>query len=237
MKYAHDTDGTAVGSLDLADERDRLEREQRKLSRKEHGSNNWEKQRRRVAECHQQIKRKRRDFLHKLSNYYAREYDLVAVEDLDVKGMLESPGNSRNTASAAWNTFTDLLKYKCKREGTHFVEVAPEGTTKECAQCGVKTDKPLWVREHSCPACGFEADRDANAVVRLRLTGSKIARDFATAWNILSRGLTDLGVGHSEDTPVETALPVDTAVVSAKRVVEPGSPCLKEPPKAASRQG
>jgi len=220
LKYAHDTDGTAVGSLDLSDERDRLEREQRKLSRKEHGSNNWEKQRQHVAECHQQIKRKRRDFLHKLSNYYAQEYELVAVEDLNVKGMIESPRNSRNTASAAWNTFTDLLEYKCKREGAHFVEIDPDGTTKECAQCGVKTEKPLWVREHSCPACGFEADRDANA-----------------AWNVLSRGLTDLGVGHSELTPVETALPVDTAVVSAKRVVETGSPCLKEPPTAASRQG
>ncbi|MBP1922855.1 putative transposase [Halorubrum alkaliphilum] len=239
LKYAHDTDGTAVGSLDLSEERDRLEREQRNLSRKEHGSNNWEKQRQTVAECHQQIKRKRRDFLHKLSNYYAQEYDLVAVEDLDVKGMLESPSNSRNTASAAWRTFLSVLEYKCKREGTHFVDVEPEGTTKECAQCGVETDKPLWVREHSCPACGFEADRDANA-----------------AWNILSRGLTNLGVGHSEgtspeiedfwcanesrsdsSTPVETALAVETAVVSAKRVVETGSPCLKKTPTAASRQG
>jgi len=153
-------------------------------------------------------------------SYYAREYDLVAVEDLNVKGMLESTGNSRNTASAAWNIFTDLLEYKCKREGTHFVEVDPKDTTKECASCGVKTDKPLWVREHSCPACGFEADRDANA-----------------AWNILSRGLTDLGVGHSEgtspeisdfwcanesprdsSTPVETTLAVGTTVVPAKRV-------------------
>jgi putative transposase len=144
----------------------------------------------------------------------------VAVEDPNLKGMLESPGNSRNTASAAWNTFTDLLEYKCKRGGTHFVEVDPEDTTKECASCGVKTDKPLWVREHSCPSCGFKTDRDANA-----------------AWNILSRGLTDLGVGHSEGTPVETALPTGTAVVPAKRVVEAGSPCLKEPPAAASRQG
>ncbi|PSQ36615.1 transposase, partial [Halobacteriales archaeon SW_10_66_29] len=73
------------------------------------------------------------------------------------------------------------------------------------------TEKPLWVREHSCPACGFEADRDTNA-----------------AWNILSRGLSKLGVGHSEATPVETALPTGTTVVPAKRVVEPGSPCLKE---------
>ncbi|WP_323677371.1 transposase [Halorubellus sp. PRR65] len=210
LKYAHDTDGTAVGSLDLSDERERLEREQRSLSRKEHGSNNYEKQRRRVAECHADLRRKRRDFLHKLSAYYAREYDLVAVEDLNVRGMMESPSNSRNTASAAWRTFFSLLEYKCKHEGTHFVAVNPRGTTKECASCGVSTEKPLWVREHSCPSCGFEADRDANA-----------------AWNILSRGLEDVGVGHSEGTPVETALPVDTSV-STKRVIESGSPTPKE---------
>ncbi|RLM49013.1 RNA-guided endonuclease TnpB family protein, partial [Halorubrum sp. Atlit-28R] len=129
LKYAHDTDGHAVESLDLSDERERLEREQQKLSRKEHGSNNYEKQRRRVVECHAHLRRKRRDFLHKLSAYYAREYDLVAVEDLNVKGMLESPSNSRTTASAAWRTFLRMLEYKCKREGTHFVAVNPRGTT------------------------------------------------------------------------------------------------------------
>ena len=211
LKYVHDTDGTAVESLDLSDERDRLERSQRDLSRKEHGSANWEKQRQDVAECHAELKNKRRDYLHKLSAYYAREYDLVAVEDLDAKGLVELPGNSRNRASAAWGTFLRILEYKCEREGTHFVAVDPRGTTKECASCGVLTDKRLWVREHSCPACGFEADRDANA-----------------AWNILSRGLSKLGVGHSESTPVETALPTDTDSVSAKRVVEAGSPTLKE---------
>jgi putative transposase len=210
LKYVHDTAGTAVASLDLTEERERLEREQRSLSRKEYGSNNWERQRRRVAACHLTIKRKRRDFLHKLSAYYARAYDLVAVEDLNVKGMLESPKNSRNTAAAAWGTFTRILEDKCEREGTHFVDVDPKDTTKACANCGVKTHKPLWVREHSCPACGYEEDRDGNAAI-----------------NILSKGLNKLGVGHSEATPVETALPVDT-VVSANRVIETGSPCLKE---------
>ncbi len=96
LKYAHDTDGRAVGSLDLENGRERLKREQRSLSRKQQGSNNWEKQRLRVAEYHQQLRRKRRDFLHKLSNYYATEYELVAVEDLNVKSMLESSGNSQN---------------------------------------------------------------------------------------------------------------------------------------------
>ncbi|RLM50007.1 RNA-guided endonuclease TnpB family protein [Halorubrum sp. Atlit-28R] len=210
LKYAHDTDGYAIESPDFSDERERLERAQRDLSRKEHGSTNWETQRQIVAERHADLKRKRRDFLHKLSNYYATEYDLVAVEDLDVKGLVELRKNSRNRAGAAWGTFLRMLEYKCEREGTHFVAVNPRGTTKECASCGVKTEKPLWMREHSCPACGFEADRDANA-----------------AWNILSRGLEDVGVGYSESTPVETALPVDTPV-SAKRVVETGSPTLKE---------
>ncbi len=80
LKYAHDTDGTAVERPDLTDERERLEREQQTLSRKDHGSANYRKQQRIVACRHTDLKRKRRDFLHKLSNYYAREYDLVAVE-------------------------------------------------------------------------------------------------------------------------------------------------------------
>jgi putative transposase len=215
IKYAHDTDGTMVGSLDFDPEYERLKREQRALSRKEQESQNWHEQRRRVARIHAHIVRKQRDFLHKLSNYYAREYELVGVEDLDLHGMMQLPSNSRNRASASWRTFIDFLEYKCDREGTHFVKVEPEGTTQECAECGVGVEKALWVREHSCPTCGFETDRDENA-----------------AYNILKRGLSELGVGHAEVTPAETALPTsatgDSAVVDAKCVVETGSPTLKE---------
>lgn len=69
-----------------------------------------------------------------------------------------------------------MLEYKCERERALFVAVNPRGTTKECASCGTETNKPLWVGEHSCPVCGFEADRDTNA-----------------PWNILSRGLEEVG--------------------------------------------
>ena len=136
--------------------------------------------------------------------------------------MLESPSNSRNRASAAWATFRRMLEYKCEREGTHFAAVRPHGTTKECARCGAETDKPLWVREHSCPACGFETDRDANAAV-----------------NILSRGLDDVGVVRPERTPSEiaTATGTDVSPVPARRVMEQGSPALKERPQGASRAG
>ena len=206
LNYIHTSDGQIVDWLDLEDEYDRLRREQRKLSRKQKGSSNYEKQRREVAKVKRHIKRKVEDFQHKITTWLVREYDAVFVEDLDVKGMLEDSHHARNTQDAAWRQFISLLEYKAELYGTHVVQVEAAGTTKECAKCGVETAKSIWVREHSCPSCGFEADRDANA-----------------AMNVLKRGFAELGLGWPEDTPVETALPTDTDSVSAKRVVEAGS--------------
>jgi len=206
LNYIHTSDGKTVDWLDLEDDSDRLRREQRKLSRKQQGSSNYEKQRREVAKVKRHIKRKVEDFQHKITTWLVREYDAVFVEDLDVKGMLEDSHHARNTQDAAWRQFISLLEYKAELYGTHVVQVEAAGTTKECAKCGVETAKSIWVREHSCPSCGFEADRDANA-----------------ALNVLKRGFAELGLGWPEDTPVETALPTDTHSVSAKRVVEAGS--------------
>jgi len=208
--YIHTSENLSVDTLDLSNKYDRYAREQRKLDRKEHGSANWEKQRQSVARAKRAIKRKVRDYQHKLTTWLVQEYDVVTVEDLDVKPMLETSQNAKNKQDAAWSQFLDLLDYKADLHGTHVVEVEPEGTTKECASCGVETDKPIWVREHSCPACGHTDDRDLNA-----------------AKNILNRGLKQLGAGRSESTPVQTALPTFTPQrerVDAKRVVEAGSP-------------
>lgn len=215
LKFVHDSDGREIERLDLSADRSRLEREQRSLSRKEHGSNNWEQQRCRVAEVHQRMSNKKDDFKHKLAAFYTREYDAVFVENLHVKSLLENAGNARNTHEVGWRDFITILKHHGRKRGCHVVEVDPADTTKECSQCGVKTEKPLWVREHSCPSCGYTVDRDYNA-----------------ALNVWERGLSKLGVGHSEaTTPAETATAVEQAQresVSASCVVEPGSPCLKE---------
>jgi putative transposase len=208
--YIHTSENLSVDTLDLSDEYDCYGREQRKLDRKEHGSANWEKQRRKVARAKRKIKRKVRDYQHKLTTWLVQEYDVVAVEDLDVKSMLEGSHSAKNKQDAAWSRFLELLEYKADLHGTHVEKVKPEGTTKECAVCGVETAKPIWVREHSCPACGHTEDRDLNA-----------------AKNILYRGLKQLGAGRSESTPVQTALPTLTPhreEVGAKRVVEAGSP-------------
>ncbi|MFB6139080.1 MAG: RNA-guided endonuclease InsQ/TnpB family protein, partial [Halosimplex sp.] len=160
LNFIHDSDGRAIDRLDLSAERARLEREQRSLSRKEYESNNWEKQRQRVAKVHMDMRNKKRDYKHKLAHAYTTEYDAVFVEDLDVKSMLEGDGNARNKAEVGWRDFISILKHHGRKHGCHVVEVKPEGTTKECASCGVETEKPLWMREHSCPSCGFELDRD-----------------------------------------------------------------------------
>jgi putative transposase len=209
LNYIHTSDGLTVGWLDLSEEYERLAREQRSLSRKDEGSNNWEAQRKRVARVKRRIRRQVLDFQHKLTTWLVTEYDAVFVENLNVRGMLEQSGNARNKQDAAWRQFISLLEYKAKLHGCHVVQVEAAGTTKECAACGVETPKPIWVREHSCPACGFETTRDANA-----------------SYNIFTRGFEELGLGPSEVTPVETALPTDTddfREVSAKRVVEAGT--------------
>jgi len=210
LNYIHTSDGKTVDWLDLEDEYERLRREQRKLSRKQHGSNNYEKQRRTVAKVKRKIRRKVLDYQHKLATWLVTEYAAVFVEDLNVAGMLRGDGNARNRQDAAWRQFITLLDYKGELYGTHVVQVPARGTTKECACCGVETAKPIWVREHSCPACGFKTDRDANA-----------------AMNVLKRGFAELGLGWPESTPVETVTAVDTADfqrVSASHVVETGSP-------------
>ncbi|MCD2201351.1 transposase [Halobacterium sp. KA-4] len=222
QNYIHTSDGTAVDWLDLSEEYERLRREQRTLSRKDHGSTNYDQQRQRVANVKRHIRRKVLDYQHKLTTWLVREYDAVFVEDLDVKEMLEQSQNARNKQDAAWRQFINLLEYKAELYGTHVVQVDAAGTTKECASCGVETDKPIWVREHACPSCGFETDRDANA-----------------AMNILQRGFSHPGLGWPESTPVETALPTDTTrveSVSGKRVIETGSPTLNERTASAVRE-
>ena len=146
---------------------------------------------------------------------HATEYDAVFVENLNVKSMLEGDGNARNKAEVGWSDFRQILEHHCDKHGTHYAEVPARGTTKECAKCGCESEKPLWVREHSCPSCGFELDRDWNA-----------------ALNVKSRGLSKLGVVHSEAMPVEAATAVDSFAVSASRVVETGSSALKKPASA-----
>lgn len=211
QKFIVDSDGNRIEhpkNVEKAEER--LAKEQRNLSRKEKGSNNYEKQRKRVATLHKRVKNRRMDFLHKLSNAYVNKYDKIVLEDLNISSMVRGEMNSKNTLDSSWRKFIQLLLYKAESADTEVILVDPKDTSKECSQCGVKTDKNLWQREHQCPSCGYTTDRDYNA-----------------AQNILGKGL-------AEVTPAETATSTDNkdqisfCDVSASCVIETGSPFRSE---------
>ncbi len=202
--YIADTDGNFIGHPhNITKSEWRLKREQRRLFRKQKGSKNRAKQRIRLAGAHERVRNQRFDFLHKLTRHYVTKYDFIAVEDLEVKELIEMAHNGKNRADAAWTTFLHMLTYKAERAGRWVVRVEPRGTTYRCSRCGEVVEKPLWVRVHRCSWCGLELDRDLNA-----------------ARNILQDGLKKVGWEPAEFTPVE----IGPLPVRASLVVEAGSP-------------
>jgi len=182
--FATDSDGNFAENpryLDLA--LARVQMLQRKFSRKKKGSKRRAKAKLALAKRHEKVANQRRDFLHKLSRYYLRQYDVICAEDLAVAGMLAEkcviPGKSarntlhRHVADAGWRAFLNMLAYKAQSAGKLAIIVDPRGTSQECAACGATVQKALWDRIHKCPQCGFTTDRDINAslVIRKRGTG------------------------------------------------------------------
>lgn len=109
----------------------RIKKEQRKLSRKKKGSKNREKQKRRLAKAHEKLINQRDDFLHKLSRFYADNYDFVAREDLNIKNMVRNRFFAQKILDASWNKFFSFLSYKVENTGGIVTKVNPRNTSKE----------------------------------------------------------------------------------------------------------
>jgi len=137
----------------------KLARLQRRLSRKKKGSNNRGKAKTKVVQIHAKIANQRKDFLHKASYNIVKNYDFIAVEDLQVKNMIQNHCLSKSIADAGWGTFINFIEYKAKKFGKVMVKVPPTGTSQTCI-CGHPVPKDLSVRVHKCPNCGLTADRD-----------------------------------------------------------------------------
>jgi len=109
----------------------RLRREQRRLSKKKKQSSNRNKQKVKVARIHERITNRRLDFLHKLSTNYIDNYDAVAIENLNIKGMVRYHHLSQCISDASWGTFAKILSYKAENAGKEVVKVDPKGTSQE----------------------------------------------------------------------------------------------------------
>jgi putative transposase len=145
------------------------------LSRKQKGSKNRERARRRVARAHARVADARRDWLHKLSTTLIRENQAVYVEDLAVAGLARTR-LAKSVHDAGWSQFVAMLEYKAERHGRVFARVGRwEPTSQVCAACGVKDGpKPLSVRVWTCAACGVEHDRDVNAARNILAAGRAV---------------------------------------------------------------
>ncbi|MBB4090456.1 RNA-guided endonuclease InsQ/TnpB family protein [Salinibacter ruber] len=154
-------------------EQERLRREQQKLSRKEKGSNNWERQRKRVAKVHQRIQDRRKDFIEKLTTRLVEKFDVIVVEDLSVKNMQQNGKLARHITQAGWSQIVRRLRDKCEWYGRTLV-IADKWfpSSQRCSECGhVDGKKSLDVRDWTCDECGTCHDRDINAAKNLSRVG------------------------------------------------------------------
>lgn len=148
----------------------KLIREQRKLSRKQKGSNNRSKQRVKVALVHEKITNQRNDFLQKQSTMLIRENQTICIEELKVRNMMRNHKLAQHIGSAAWSSFFDMLAYKSVWYGNDIVKVpAMYPSSQTCSCCGYKNPlvKNLAVRVWECPDCHAVHNRDTNASINI----------------------------------------------------------------------
>lgn len=154
--------------------------EQRKLSRCEKGSRNYQKQKKKVALYHEKIKNQRKDFQHKLSHSLAEDYDAVCVEDLNLKGIAGGLHFGKGIQDNGYGQFLSMLGYKLEERGKYLIKVDRYfASSKICSVCGhKKKELALSERIYLCE-CGNRMDRDVNAAVNILKEGKRIYKKCA----------------------------------------------------------
>lgn len=164
-----------------------LKRKQKKLSRKQKGSETRQNAKNKVAKVHSKISRCREDFLHKLSRKIVNENQVIAVENLNVKGMVRNHNLAKAISGCGWGIFCTMLKYKAENEGKTYIEIDRWfPSSKTCNVCLNQVGSlPLDIRSWTCEHCQTNHDRDINASINIR----------NEALRILSLGTSDTANG------------------------------------------
>lgn len=170
----------------------RLQRLQRVLSRRHRGSGRWNCQRIRVAKLQAHIADSRKDYLDKLTTSLVRRFDVLVLEDLNVRGMLANHRLARAIGDAGLSGFRRMTEYKCRWYGKELKLVDRFfPSSKRCNCCGhIVESLPLSIREWDCPACGRHHDRDENAAINILAAGYAASARGGTVRRVKASALT-----------------------------------------------
>lgn len=141
---------------------------------------NWKKAQRTKAMYQAKVANMRKDYLHKITTHLVKQYDVIVIEDLKTKNLLKNHHLAKSISNASWRMFRTMLEYKCQWYGKKLIAVDPKNTSRICSKCGYNSgEKPLDVREWTCPKCGVHHDRDINAAINIlnkaKLNGQGLA--------------------------------------------------------------
>jgi len=175
----YDSDGNSVTNpKHLKQKEKRLKQLQRMMSNKIKRSNNRDRFRIMLARHYEKLTNSRDDFLHKLSDYYVKNYDVIAMEHLAISNMAKGC-YSKSILDACWGKLRQFISYKAESADKIMMLVNPAGTSQRCSQCAEIVQKGLGERIHSCRKCGFIVPRDYNSALEIkRLCLEKIRQEL-----------------------------------------------------------
>lgn len=166
----------------------KLKRTQRRVSRKQKGSNNRKKAVKTLGQVHLKVSRQRKDHAVKLARCVITSNDVVVYEDLRIQNLVKNHGLAKSINDAGWYQFRIWLEYFAQVFGKVTVAVNPAYTSQECSACGAVVQKSRSTRTHTCQ-CGCELDRDHNAAINILNAGLRtvghtgtFGRDPINAW-------------------------------------------------------
>lgn len=167
-----------------------LKKAQKCVSRRKKGSKRWWKAVGRCAKKYQKVKRQRCDFHHKTALSLVRQYDVIYLEDVQIRNLSRRPkvkldgngnylhngaahkvGLNKSISDAGWYAFRHILTCKAEWAGKRVEAIPPAFTSQDCSGCGERMRKSLSVRTHVCASCGLEMDRDENAALNILESG------------------------------------------------------------------
>lgn len=181
MNLVTTSDGKTIGKpKNLYKAEDKIKKLQKDLSRKQKGSNNYEKQKIKLAKAHEKVANQRNDFLHKLALWLVLSYTYIYFEKLNIKGMVKNHNLAKSIYDSSWGELMAYVTYKSVMlRGIKPEFVSPNGTTQKCNNCGSIVKKTLADRVHACPVCGLTIDRDVNAARNILKVGQGLSEPNA----------------------------------------------------------